>query len=105
MTALSGSGPAYVFFAVEAMIDAGVHLGLPRPVAAELVVQTAVGAATMLRDPDAHPALLRESVTSPGGTTSAAVLALEEHGMRAAFFAAIAAAHDRSVQLGAAHQR
>jgi pyrroline-5-carboxylate reductase len=101
VTALSGSGPAYVFLMVEAMIDAGVHLGVPRAVAAELVTQSAVGAATMLRDTQTHPALLREAVTSPGGTTSAGVRALEEHGMRAALFAAIAAAHDRSVQLGA----
>lgn len=101
VTALSGSGPAYVFLLVEAMIDAGVHLGVPRAVAAELVTQSAVGAATMLRDTQTHPALLREAVTSPGGTTSAGVRALEEHGMRAALFAAIAAAHDRSVQLGA----
>jgi len=104
VTALSGSGPAYVFLMVEAMIDAGVHLGLPRAVAAELVIQSAVGAATMLRDTDTHPVLLREAVTSPGGTTSAGVRALEEHGMRAAFAAAIAAAHDRSVQLGAQHK-
>lgn len=101
VTALSGSGPAYIFLMVEAMIDAGVHLGVPRAVAAELVTQSAVGAATMLRDTQTHPALLREAVTSPGGTTSAGVRALEEHGMRAALFAAIAAAHDRSVQLGA----
>jgi len=104
VTALSGSGPAYVFLMVEAMIDAGVHLGVPRAVAAELATQSAVGAATMLRDTQTHPALLREAVTSPGGTTSAGVRALEEHGMRAAFFAAIAAAHDRSVQLGAHHK-
>jgi len=104
VTALSGSGPAYVFLMAEAMIEAGVHLGVSRGVAADLVNQTVLGAATMLRESDQHPVLLREAVTSPGGTTSAGVRALEEHGLRSAFFAAIVAAHDRSVQLGAQHQ-
>lgn len=105
VTALSGSGPAYFFLVVEAMIDAGVLLGLPRQVAAELVVQSAVGAATMLRDTEEHPVLLREGVTSPGGTTSAGVRALEDHGVRSAFFAAVESAHDRSVQLGSIHEK
>jgi pyrroline-5-carboxylate reductase len=100
VTALSGSGPAYFFFLVEAMIDAGILLGLPRALAADLIVQTALGAATMLRDSGEHPVQLREAVTSPGGTTIAAIRELERHGVRAALIAAIEAAHDRSVELG-----
>ena len=100
VTALSGSGPAYFFYLVEAMIDAGILLGLPREVAADLIVQTALGSAVMLRDSGEHPVQLREAVTSPGGTTIAAVRELERHGVRAALIAAIEAAHDRSVELG-----
>lgn len=102
VTALSGSGPAYFFYLVEAMIDAGILLGLPRTLAAELIVQTAVGAATMLRDTGEHPVQLREAVTSPGGTTIAAIRELEVHGVRAALLAAIEAAARRSAELGAA---
>jgi pyrroline-5-carboxylate reductase len=102
VTALSGSGPAYFFYLVEAMIDAGILLGLPRALAAELIVQTAVGAATMLRDTGEHPVQLREAVTSPGGTTIAAIRELEIHGVRAALLAAIEAAAKRSQELGAA---
>ncbi|WP_375480445.1 pyrroline-5-carboxylate reductase [uncultured Jatrophihabitans sp.] len=102
VTALSGSGPAYFFFLVEAMIDAGILLGLPRTLAAELIVQTAVGAATMLRDSGEHPVQLREAVTSPGGTTIAAIRELEAHGVRAALLAAIEAAARRSKELGEA---
>ncbi len=101
VTALSGSGPAYFFYLVEAMIDAGILLGLPRTLAAELIVQTAVGAATMLRDTGEHPVQLREAVTSPGGTTIAAIRELEVHGVRAALLAAIEAAARRSGELGA----
>ncbi len=104
VTALSGSGPAYFFYLVEAMIDAGILLGLPRTLAAELIVQTAVGSATMLRDSGEHPVQLREAVTSPGGTTIAAIRELEVHGVRAAFLAAIEAAARRSKELGAADQ-
>jgi pyrroline-5-carboxylate reductase len=100
VTALSGSGPAYFFYLVEAMIDAGVLLGLPRALAAELIVQTAVGSAVMLRDSGEHPGQLREAVTSPGGTTIAAVRELDEHGVRAAILAAIEAASIRSAELG-----
>lgn len=102
VTALSGSGPAYFFYLVEAMTDAGILLGLPRAVAAELLVQTALGAAVMLRDSGEHPVQLRESVTSPAGTTISAIVELEKHGVRAALIAAIAAARDRSRELGAA---
>jgi pyrroline-5-carboxylate reductase len=100
VTALSGSGPAYFFFLVEAMIDAGILLGLPRTLSAELIVQTAIGSAIMLRDSGEHPVQLREAVTSPGGTTIAAIRELEVHGVRAAMLAAIEAAHNRSVALG-----
>jgi len=101
VTALSGSGPAYFFYLVEAMIDAGILLGLPRAVAAELIVQSAYGAAVMMRESGDHPVILREAVTSPAGTTIAAVRELERHGVRAALLAAIEAARDRSVELGA----
>jgi pyrroline-5-carboxylate reductase len=100
VTAISGSGPAYVFFMVEAMIEGGVHLGLPRTVAHELAVQTLFGSALMLRETGEHPAVLREQVTSPGGTTAAALRELEVHRVRAAFLAALEAARDRSRELG-----
>src|SRR3954447_2206172 len=103
VTALSGSGPAYFFFLVEAIIDAGILLGLPRAVSAELIIQSAVGAATMLRDSGEHPTILREAVTSPGGTTIAAIRELEKHAVRAALLSAIEAAAVRSAELGAAH--
>jgi pyrroline-5-carboxylate reductase len=96
VTAISGSGPAYLFFVVEAMIEAGVHLGLPRATAAELVVQTVVGSAKLLRETGEHPTVLRERVTSPGGTTAAAIRQLEDHKVRAAFLTALEAARDRS---------
>jgi pyrroline-5-carboxylate reductase len=101
VTALSGSGPAYFFFLVEAMIDAGILLGLPRAIAAELIVQTAIGSAVMLRDSGEHPVQLREAVTSPGGTTIAAIRELENHGVRAALLSALEAARDRSQELAA----
>lgn len=103
VTALSGSGPAYFFFLVEAMIDAGILLGLPRAVAEKLIIQSAVGAAKMLAETDEHPVILREAVTSPAGTTINAIRELEKHGVRAALLAAIEAARDRSVELGKAH--
>lgn len=99
VTAISGSGPAYLFFVVESMIEAGVHLGLPRTTATDLVVQTLVGSAAMLRETGSHPVVLREQVTSPGGTTAAALRELEVHRVRAAFLAAMEAARDRSRQL------
>lgn len=101
VTALSGSGPAYFYFLVEAMIDAGILLGLPRATAHELIVQSAVGAATMLRDSGEHPVKLREAVTSPAGTTISAIRELERHGVRAALLAALEAARDRSRELAA----
>lgn len=104
VTALSGSGPAYFFYLVEAMIDAGILLGIPRAVAAELIIQSAVGAATMLHDSGEHPVTLREAVTSPAGTTIMAIRELEKHGVRAALLAAIEAARDRSAELGREHE-
>jgi pyrroline-5-carboxylate reductase len=99
VTAISGTGPAYIFFVVEAMIEAGVHLGLPRATATDLVVQTVVGSAKMLRETGSHPVVLREQVTSPAGTTAAALRELEIHKVRAAFLAALEAARDRSAEL------
>jgi pyrroline-5-carboxylate reductase len=101
VTAISGSGPAYVFFVVESMIEAGVHLGLPRATATELVVQTLVGSAKLLRDTGEHPTVLRERVTSPAGTTAAAMRLLEAGRVRADFLAALEAARDRSRALAA----
>ncbi|HEY3956853.1 MAG TPA: pyrroline-5-carboxylate reductase [Streptosporangiaceae bacterium] len=99
-TALSGSGPAYVYFLVEAMVDAGILLGVPRQTALDMVIQAVYGAATMLRESGEHPVILREAVTSPGGTTISAVAELERHRVRAAFLAAIEAARDRGRELG-----
>jgi pyrroline-5-carboxylate reductase len=99
-TALSGSGPAYVYFLVEAMVDAGILLGMPRGTALEMVIQAVYGAATMLRETGEHPVILREAVTSPAGTTIAAIRELERHGVRAAILAAIEAARDRGAELG-----
>ncbi|MGB3257014.1 MAG: pyrroline-5-carboxylate reductase [Ornithinimicrobium sp.] len=101
VTALSGSGPAYIFYVVEAMIEAGVLLGLPRVTATELVVQTLYGAATMVRQTGQHPTVLREQVSSPGGTSVAALRQLEDHKVRAAFMTAIEAAARRSHELSA----
>lgn len=98
-TALSGSGPAYFYFLVEAMTDAGILLGLPRAVAADMIVQAAVGASVMLRDSGEHPVKLREAVTSPAGTTIAAIRELENHGVRAALLSALEAARNRSQEL------
>jgi pyrroline-5-carboxylate reductase len=98
-TALSGSGPAYFYFLVEAMTDAGILLGLPRAQAHDLIVQAAIGAAVMLRDSGEHPVKLREAVTSPAGTTISAIRELEKHGVRAALIAALEAARDRSREL------
>lgn len=105
VTALSGSGPAYFYYLVESMIEAGVLAGMPRDTATELVVQSATGAAAMLRTDGAHPGKLREAVTSPGGTTAAGLRELERNGMRSAVIDAVEAAKDRSAQLGAPHEK
>jgi pyrroline-5-carboxylate reductase len=99
VTALSGSGPAYFYFLVEAMIDAGILLGLPRQVAHELIVQTAIGSSIMLRDSGEHPVKLREAVTSPAGTTISAIRELENHRVRAALLSALEAARDRAREI------
>lgn len=99
VTATSGSGPAYFFLLAEAMIEACILLGLSRDVATELIIQTMLGSAKMLRDTGLHPVVLREMVTSPGGTTIEAIRHLEEAGVRAAFLNAIDAARKRSEEL------
>lgn len=102
VTGLSGSGPAYVFLVAEALIEAGVLVGLPRPVSQQLAVQTLLGSARLLAESADGPEALRAAVTSPGGTTAAGLRALEERGVRAAILAAVAAATDRSRELGQA---
>jgi pyrroline-5-carboxylate reductase len=99
VTALSGSGPAYFALLAEAMIEAGLLLGLSRDVSTRLVVQTMFGSARLLRDENMHPVELREAVTSPGGTTTRAIRELERSGVRAAFLNAINAATERSREL------
>jgi pyrroline-5-carboxylate reductase len=101
VTALSGSGPAYFYYLVEAMTDAGILLGLPRQVAHDLIVQTAIGSAIMLRDSGEHPVKLREAVTSPAGTTINAIRELENHRVRAALLTALEAARDRAREIAA----
>jgi pyrroline-5-carboxylate reductase len=101
ITAVSGSGPAYFALLAEAMIEAGILLGLSREISTTLVVQTMLGTAKQLRDEKMHPVELRESVTSPGGTTIAAIRELEQAGVRAAFLNAIQAAMTRAQELSA----
>ena len=103
VTAVSGSGPAYFALLAEAMIEAGILLGLSREVSTRLVVQTMLGTAVLLRDEGMHPVELREAVTSPGGTTIRAIRELEQAGVRAAFLNAIQAAMERSRELAAGH--
>lgn len=100
VTGVSGSGPAYVFLIAEALIDAGVLVGLPRDMSERLAVQTLLGASTLLATVDDDAASLRAAVTSPGGTTAAAVRTLEQHGVRAAILDAVVAARDRAVEMG-----
>jgi len=101
VTAVSGSGPAYFALLAEAMIEAGLLLGLSREISTQLVVQTMLGTAKQLRDEGLHPVELREMVTSPGGTTIAAIRELESAGVRAAFLNAIQAAMTRARELAA----
>ena len=99
VTALSGSGPAYVFMMIEALSDAGVSCGLPRDVATKLAAGTVSGSAKLLQETGKHPGQLKDMVTSPGGTTIAGIRALEDHGFRAGLIAAVRAAYKRSKQL------
>jgi pyrroline-5-carboxylate reductase len=99
VTGLSGSGPAYVFLMIEALSDGGVSCGLPRKLSQDLAIQTVLGAAELAKETSEHPAVLREMVTSPGGTTAAALAELENRGVRAAFIEAVRAAERRSREL------
>ncbi len=100
VTGLSGSGPAYVFSVIEALSDAGVHLGMTRPQALMLATQTLMGSVRLLMETGEHPSLLREKVTSPGGTTAAGLYKLEEGGLRRILIDAVMAATQRSKELG-----
>ena len=99
-TALSGTGPAYVFLFTEALIDAGVHMGFQRRIAEQLVLQTIKGSASFYEAADRHPATLRNQVTSPGGTSAEALYYLEKAGFRTAISRAVWAAYQRSLELG-----
>jgi pyrroline-5-carboxylate reductase len=99
-TALSGSGPAYIFLIVEALIDAGVHIGLPRNIAEKLVLETTIGSTKTIKVMAKHPAELRNMVTSPGGTTAEGLLQLETGGLRSLLLQAVIAAYDKARSLG-----
>lgn len=99
-TALSGSGPAYVFLFIESLIDAGVYLGIPKDVATALVTQTILGSTQMLKDTNKDPSALKNMVTSPGGTTAEALLAMEEGSFKATVINAVMAAYEKSKALG-----
>jgi pyrroline-5-carboxylate reductase len=104
-TALSGTGPAYIYLFMEALVDAGVHLGFPRRIAEKLVVQTILGSVAFYDHSPLHLARLRNQVTSPGGTSAAALYYLEKAGFRTALSRAIWAAYERSTQLGKGKKR
>jgi len=99
-TAVSGSGPAYVFLFIEALIDAGVHIGLPRETAQKLVIETVAGSVDVMKKMGKHPAELRNMVTSPGGTTTEALLRLESGGLRSLVINAVSAAYEKAASLG-----
>lgn len=99
-TALSGSGPAYIFLVIEALVDAGVHIGLPRRLSERLVVRTVLGSARAVELAGKHPAELKNMVTSPGGTTAEGLLQLEKGGIRSLLLQAVIAAYDKAKSLG-----
>lgn len=105
VTGLSGSGPAYVYLFIEALIDAGVREGLARPVARQLAVETVLGAAKLVKESEAHPAILKDAVTTPGGTTIAGLAALEQGGFRGLIFNAVRQATQVSRALGKGGQK
>ena len=98
-TALSGSGPAYVFLFIEVLVDAGVHIGLPREIAQNLVIKTLLGSTLTVQKTGKHPAELRNMVTSPGGTTTEALLRLEKGGLRSLFLDAVTAAYNKAISI------
>jgi pyrroline-5-carboxylate reductase len=99
-TALSGSGPAYIFLIMEALIDAGVHIGLPRTTAEKLVIETTIGSARSIKITGKHPAELKNMVTSPGGTTAEGLLQIEKGGLRSLLLQAVIAAYEKAKKLG-----
>jgi pyrroline-5-carboxylate reductase len=99
-TAVSGSGPAYVYLFIEALVDAGVHIGLPRNIAEKLVIETILGSAESLKKMSRHPAEMKNRVTSPGGTTTDALLQLESGGLRSLLINAVVAAYQKAKTLG-----
>ena len=100
-TALSGSGPAYLFLIIEALTDAGVHIGMPRPMAEKLIVETMIGSARSVKVTGKHPAELKNMVTSPGGTSTEGLLQLESGGLRSLLLKAVIAAYNKARSLGA----
>lgn len=100
VTGLSGSGPAYIYMVIEALTDGGVKMGMPRDLAAKLATQTVLGAAKLVKESGLHPALLKDQVTTPAGTTISALVELESHGLRSMFVSAVVAATERSRDLG-----
>jgi pyrroline-5-carboxylate reductase len=99
VTGLSGSGPAYLYMVIEALTDGGVKMGLPRPLALKLATQTVIGAGKLVKESGLHPAILRDRVTTPGGTTIHAIHELEAHGLRAMLISAVVTATEKSAQL------
>lgn len=99
VTGLSGSGPAYIYMVIEALIDGGVKMGLPRDISTKLAIQTVLGSAKLVKESNVHPAILRDQVTTPGGTTINAIHELESHGLRSMLIDAVATATNRSKEL------
>lgn len=105
VTGLSGSGPAYIYMVIEALTDGGVKMGLQRQLASQLATQTVLGSALLVKSTGLHPAILRDQVTTPAGTTISAIHELEAHGLRAMLIAAVATATERSAELGMANKK